>query len=77
MDYFKRNNTKMVKNFNKLLKQKLQDKNLSEISRDLGIPRSILQDWVHENREPSMKSLKYVKRIADFLGYSLEWRIKA
>lgn len=62
----------MLKNFQKLLKEKLRDRNLSELSRNLDIPRSLLQDWVHEGRVPSMKNLAHIQKLADFLGYSLD-----
>lgn len=62
----------MEKSFNQILKSQFKDKNLSEISRELGIPRSVLQDWVHENREPSLKNIKHIKKIADYCGISLE-----
>lgn len=58
--------------FHQLLKEHFKDKNLSEVSRQLNIPRSVLQDWVHEEREPSFKNLNYLKSIASFLGISLE-----
>ncbi len=62
----------MLKGFHQLLRESFKDKNLSEISRKLEIPRSLLQDWVHEGRVPSMKNLEHIKRIADYLGYSLD-----
>lgn len=62
----------MGKVFNKIIGEKLKDQNLSEISRKLGIPRSVLQDWIHEGREPSLKNIEYIKKIADFCDLSLE-----
>ena len=62
----------MSKEFHKLLKVSFQDKNLSEVSRLLEIPRSLLQDWIHEGREPSLKNVIYLKKIADFLGLTLD-----
>lgn len=62
----------MLKNFHKVLKKSLKDKNLSIVSRELGIPRSVLQDWLHGNRSPSMKNIEAVKRLADYLSMSLD-----
>lgn len=62
----------MEKAFHKIISEKLKDKNLSEISRKLGIPRSILQDWIHEGRAPSLKNIKHLRKLADFLELSLE-----
>jgi hypothetical protein len=58
--------------FNTLLKKHFKDKNLSELSRLLDIPRSLLQDWIHEGREPSMKNIDHVKKIAEHIGATLE-----
>lgn len=62
----------MKKTFHKILKDNFKDKNLSELSRQLEIPRSVLQDWIKDEREPSFKNLDYLKRLADYLGLSLD-----
>ena len=62
----------MTKEFHKALKLYFKGKNLSEVSRQLEIPRSLLQDWIQEGREPSFKNLIYLKRISDYLGLSLD-----
>lgn len=62
----------MEKKFHKLLKLHFKNSNLSELSRQLEIPRSVLQDWIKDEREPSFKNLDYLKRIAQHLGLSLD-----
>lgn len=62
----------MKSHFHKILKQSFSNKNLSELSRQLEIPRSVLQDWIKDEREPSFKNLEYLKRISDYLGISLD-----
>jgi ribosome-binding protein aMBF1 (putative translation factor) len=62
----------MLDNFHKILKKHLKDKNLSIVSRELNIPRSVLQDWLHGNRAPSMKNIDAVKRLADYLSMTLD-----
>lgn len=62
----------MKNSFHKVLKDHFKDKNLSELSRQLKIPRSVLQDWIKDEREPSFKNLNYLKRIAEHLGLSLD-----
>lgn len=62
----------MKKKFNKLLQAQFAEKNLSELSRQLKIPRSVLQDWIRDEREPSFKNLDYLKRIAEYLGLTLD-----
>lgn len=62
----------MSKAFHKRLKDNFKGKNLSELSRQLEIPRSVLQDWIKDEREPSFKNLDYLKRIADHIGITLD-----
>lgn len=62
----------MEKQINKILSEKLRDENLAEVSRKLGIPRSVLQDWIHEGREPSLKNIKHLRKLADYCDMSLE-----
>lgn len=62
----------MKKKFNKLLQTQFAEKNLSELSRQLKIPRSVLQDWIRDEREPSFKNLDYLIRIAEYLGLTLD-----
>lgn len=62
----------MKKTFHSILKENFKNKNLSELSRQLEIPRSVLQDWIKDEREPSFKNLNYLKRIAEHLGMSLD-----
>lgn len=62
----------MKKSFHKILQDNFANKNLSELSRQLKIPRSVLQDWIKDEREPSFKNLEYLRKIADYLGISLD-----
>lgn len=62
----------MKKTFHSILKENFKNKNLSELSRQLEIPRSVLQDWIKDEREPSFKNLNYLKSIAEHLGMSLD-----
>lgn len=62
----------MAKLFHQILKENFKDKNLSEVARQLNIPRSVLQDWIQEEREPSLKNIEYIRSIAGFLGLSLD-----
>jgi DNA-binding phage protein len=61
-----------MEHFHKILKAHFRDKNLSEVARNLAIPRSVLSDWLKEEKDPSFKNLDYLKRIADHLGLSLD-----
>jgi hypothetical protein len=39
---------------------------------NLNIPRSLLQDWVHNERKPSLANIEHVVSLSKFLGISLE-----
>ncbi len=58
--------------FNKILQERLEGENLSSLSRELGINKAVLFDWVKSNRLPSMKNIDHVARLARYLGLSLE-----
>lgn len=58
--------------FNQKLKSFFRHKNLSKISRDLKIPRSLLQDWVTYNRLPSMRNMFYVRKLAVYFKIPME-----
>lgn len=57
--------------FHKILKKHLQGKNLSQIARELGIPKTLLHEWVQTSRTPSFKNIQHVKKLADYLSLSL------
>lgn len=57
--------------FSDILKNRLKDKNLSQVSRELEIPKTLLHEWVHAKRSPSFKNIKHIKRLAEYLSLSL------
>jgi len=57
---------------NKLLKERLEDKNLSVVAKEVGISRSVLHDWVHGSRLPSLKNIKHLENLAGYLGVSIQ-----
>ena len=62
----------MTGRINKLLKDKLGNKNLSEVAKEVGISRSVLHDWVHGDRLPSLKNIKHLESLTDYLGISIQ-----
>lgn len=44
---------------------------MSELARQLKVPRSVLQDWI-DGKQPSFSNVEYLVRIADYLNLSLE-----
>jgi transcriptional regulator with XRE-family HTH domain len=58
--------------FTTIIQERLADENLSQISDKLNIPRSLLQDWVHNERKPSLANIDHVVSLSKFLGISLE-----
>jgi len=53
--------------FHKILKERLGGKTLSSVASELGIPKSLLHDWVHSGRIPSLKNLKHIEKLAEYL----------
>ena len=58
--------------FSKILSQRLKGKNLSALAKELGMPRSMLHDWVKAKRVPSLSNIEHIKKLSDHLGLSLE-----
>ena len=58
--------------FSKILGIALKGKNISSVAKELDIPRSLLHDWANSKRIPSLTNIEYIKRLADYLGLSLE-----
>ncbi len=56
----------------RILKRELKGKVLSRVANDIGISISILHDWHSSSRKPSAKNMWQLKKLADYLGLSLE-----
>lgn len=55
-----------------ILRERLKGKNLSQVARDLSINKGLLADWVSARRIPSLRNIGALKKLADYLGLSLE-----
>ena len=55
-----------------VLQRELKGKIISRVAKDVGISVSILHDWYSSARRPSAKNMWQLKKLADFLGLSLE-----
>ena len=62
----------MGNQISEILKKRLGGENLSKLARDLGIPKTLLHEWVEAKRLPSMKNLAHIKALSNHLGLSLE-----
>lgn len=62
----------MEEHFTKVLKEKLKGLNLSQLSRELNIPSTLLFEWKAAKRHPSFKNIVHVQKLADYFGMSLE-----
>lgn len=65
-------NIGMELKFSKILSVALKGKNISSVAREVDMPRSMLHDWAKSKRVPSLNNIEYIKRLADYLGLSLE-----
>ncbi len=55
-----------------VLQRELKGRVLSKIAKEVGISVSILHDWYSSSRKPSAKNLWQLKKLADYLGLTLE-----
>lgn len=55
-----------------VLQRELKGKVLSRVAKEIGIAVSILHDWYSSSRKPSAKNMWQLKKLADYLGLSLE-----
>lgn len=62
----------MKYSFSKTLSHALGKCNLSKVSKDLDIPKSLLHDWLHAKRSPNMSSMHHVRKLAQHVGIDFE-----
>jgi len=55
-----------------VLQRELKGKVLSRVAKEIGVSVSILHDWYSSSRNPSAKNMWQLKKLADYLGLSLE-----
>jgi len=58
--------------FSEILQEHLQDQNLTQLAKELGIPKTLLHEWVQARRQPSMKNMNLVKVLAEYLDLTLD-----
>jgi transcriptional regulator with XRE-family HTH domain len=58
--------------FTNILTKALEGKNLSRVAQDIGMDRNLLFQWAKSKRSPSLKNIHYIKKLADYLGLTLE-----
>lgn len=58
--------------FTKILSKSLNGKNISAVAREIGMPRNLLHDWSKAKRIPSLSNIDYIKKLADYLGLTLD-----
>ena len=55
-----------------VLQRELKGKVISRVAKEIGISVSILHDWHSSARKPSAKNMWQLRRLADYLGLTLE-----
>jgi hypothetical protein len=55
-----------------VLHRELSGKVLSRVAKEVGISTSVLHDWHSSARKPAAKNLWQLRKLADYLGLSLE-----
>ena len=56
----------------KVLQRELKDRVISKVAKELKIGGSLLHDWYSGARTPSAKNMWQLKKVADYLGLTLE-----
>lgn len=49
----------------------LHSQNLTAVAKLVGMPPTVLHDWVRGRRQPSLRNLRYLKALATYLNMSL------
>lgn len=62
----------MENHFSLILRKRLNGVNLSRLSRELGISKSLLFEWKQASRGPSFKQLGSVYKLAQYFGISFQ-----
>ena len=55
-----------------VLQRELKGKVVSRVAKEIGISGSLLHDWYSSARKPSAKNMWHLKKVADYLGLTLE-----
>lgn len=55
-----------------VLQEKLKGQNISEVARQLNISIQLLHDWSSAKRNPSLKNIDAIKKLATYFDMSLE-----
>lgn len=61
-----------MSNFSKKLGELLKNKSISQVAKDIDIPKSTLSDWLNSKKGPNMSSMEKVRNLADYLGVTFE-----
>ncbi len=59
-------NKRMELIFTKTLNKALKGKNISQVAREIGMPRNMLHDWTKAKRVPSLANIKHIQKLADY-----------
>ncbi len=55
-----------------VLQKELKGRTLTKVAKEVGISTAILHDWHSSARKPSAKNMVHLKKLADYLGLTLE-----
>ncbi len=56
----------------KVLQRELKGKVLTRVAKEIGLSPAMLHDWHSSSRRPSAKNMPQLKKLADYLGLTLE-----
>lgn len=61
----------MKTELSKILKEHLEDVNLTKLAKRLGISRQLLFDWVSAGRQPTLNKLPELEKVFDYINVDL------
>lgn len=62
----------MQSEFQKRLVELLKGKNVSQVAKDVGMAKSLLNEWKTSKKGPSLASMKHVKALSEYFGIDFE-----
>lgn len=61
-----------MNNFSKMLNELFKHKSITQVAKEIGIPKSTLSEWASSKKGPNLSSMHHVRELASYLGISFE-----
>ena len=61
-----------MNDFSKMLNKLLKDKSVTQVAKEIGMPKSVLSEWKSSKKGPNLSSMHHVRKLAQYLGVDFE-----